>query len=199
VRLGLFGGGFDPIHRGHVEPARKALEVLSLDRVNFLPTGRPPHKASRQLAPAWSRFAMVELALLDEPLLQASPFELSEGAPSYTVETLRHFAARHPAAELFLLLGADAFLDLPNWRNWAEIAQLATLVVFSRPGFDAELGAREEHAELLRRGRVRRLDSVAVDVSATEIRRRLTEREPMPPEWLDERVLKYALKYSLYR
>ena len=199
MKLGLFGGSFDPIHRGHVAHARAALDSLGLDRVLFLPTGRPPHKVQSRLAPAWSRFAMVELALLDEDNLETSPLEISESEPSFTVDSLRHFAGRFSGAELHLLLGADSFLDLPNWRSWTEITELATLVVFSRPGVDAESGCGEAHAELIRRGRVRWVANPPLDISATEIRRCLAAAGPVPADWLDPRVLRYVRKYSLYR
>src|SRR6188472_858835 len=133
MKLGLFGGSFDPIHRGHVEPVRAALAEVGLDRVLYLPTARPPHKQIRKLAPPWGRFAMVELALLGEPRLQVSPYELQLERPAYTVETLEHFRRELPDAELHLLIGEDSFRDLTQWVRWTDIARLANLVVLARP------------------------------------------------------------------
>src|SRR5262245_9737320 len=96
MKLGLFGGSFDPIHHGHVRPVLEAVEQIGLDRVVYLPTGRPPHKPNRRLAPALARYAMAEIALLPHSRLEVSGHELSEAAPHYTVDTLLHFRAQHP-------------------------------------------------------------------------------------------------------
>ena len=100
MKIGLFGGSFDPIHRGHVEPVREARRRLGLERVIYLPTATPPHKPRRALAPALARFAMVELALLGEEGLYVSAHELTPERPAYTVETLEHFRRQMPEAEL---------------------------------------------------------------------------------------------------
>ena len=112
MKVGLFGGSFDPIHRGHLDPVRAAMRDLGLDRVIYLHTARPPHKPGRALAPALARYAMVELALLGEEGLYASAHELTLDRPAYTIETLEHFRRQMPAAELYLLIGGDSFADL---------------------------------------------------------------------------------------
>jgi len=205
VRIGLYGGSFDPIHRGHLAPVRRAREVLGLDRVLYLPTARPPHKPERDFASRWARYAMVELALLEEDGLYASPFEIRRSEPSYTVDTLEHFRRRHPGAELVYLLGADSFAQLDGWREWRRIVELAELGVLTRPGWQEAASPAELPAELRRalgEGRARRVENEPVDASSTEIRRRLAaggaaERELaglVPP-----RVLHYIAKYDLYR
>jgi nicotinate-nucleotide adenylyltransferase len=204
VKVGLFGGSFDPIHRGHVEPVRAARRVLGLDRVLYLPTARPPHKPHRQVAPAFARFAMVELALLREEGLEASPHELTLGRPSYTVETVEHFRGALPGAELFLLLGADSFLDLPLWRRWRRLPELARLVVLARPGWDLAAAARApaetaELAALAAGGRVTVLDAAPVDLSSSRIRAALAAGEEPPAGALAPLVLEYVRKYQLYR
>ncbi|MDH3405204.1 MAG: nicotinate-nicotinamide nucleotide adenylyltransferase, partial [Acidobacteriota bacterium] len=120
MRLGLYGGSFDPIHYGHVRPVLKAVERLQLDRVLYLPTARPPHKAEGPFASPLHRFVMVELALLDHDRLQVSDFELVE-RPAYTVETLEGFAARFPEAQLHLLLGSDSLAAIESWRRWRDL------------------------------------------------------------------------------
>ena len=99
MKLGLFGGSFDPIHRGHIDPVREAKRTLGLDRVLYLPTARPPHKPGRVLTPAYARYAMVEMALLGEDGLYASTHELTPDRPAYTVETLEHFHRTLPGNE----------------------------------------------------------------------------------------------------
>jgi nicotinate-nucleotide adenylyltransferase len=141
MKVGLFGGSFDPIHCGHIEPVKQAQRQLGLDRVIYLPTAIPPQKPVRRLAPPLARYAMVELAILHEEGLHASPYELTLDRPAYTAETLGHFQRQLPAAELYLLIGSDSFLELPHWFRWRDIAAAARLVVLSRPGWDlADLG-----------------------------------------------------------
>ncbi|MEN0111436.1 MAG: nicotinate (nicotinamide) nucleotide adenylyltransferase, partial [Planctomycetota bacterium] len=126
MRLGVFGGSFDPVHIGHVRLARACRDQASLDRVWFVPAATQPHKPGGPVASGEDRLAMLRLALADEPGLEASPIELDRGGVSYTVETLRAIAESQPAAELFFLMGADTLRDLPNWREPGEVLRLAT-------------------------------------------------------------------------
>ncbi|MEO1084393.1 MAG: nicotinate-nicotinamide nucleotide adenylyltransferase [Acidobacteriota bacterium] len=118
MRIGLYGGTFDPVHRGHVEPVRSAARVLDLDRVIYLPTAQPPHKRGRRTAPAWRRFTMVELALLGDAECRVDPFEMT-GDFAYTIDTVEHFERRFAGARLFLIVGADSFVALHTWRRRA--------------------------------------------------------------------------------
>lgn len=201
MRLGVFGGSFDPFHWGHLRPVRAARRLLALDRVIFLPTASPPHKPGRQTAPAWSRFVMTELALLDEPAMQVSPLELTPGRPAYTVESLERLAGEHPGAELWLLVGADNFAQLPTWKRWRDLTRLARLAVLVRPG--GRRGARREWPPEVRRlaesERVVFVPNRPVPVSSTELRRLLAAGEEPPPRAMPRRVLNYIRKYSLYR
>lgn len=202
MSLGLLGGSFDPVHRGHVELARAARAALGLERVVFLPTARPPHKPGRAFAPALARYAMVELALLDHPQLVVSDAELAAERTAYTIETLERFARESPGTELVLLLGSDSLAGLDTWRRWGELLERARLAVVERPG-----AARAEvlaglAPELARRLAAARVDWVAHPphpASASEIRRRLAAGEPVPEGWLDPRVLTFVRKYGLYR
>ncbi|HEV8581331.1 MAG TPA: nicotinate-nucleotide adenylyltransferase [Thermoanaerobaculia bacterium] len=200
MRIGLFGGSFDPIHRGHIEPVRAARRSLSLDRVIYLPTARPPHKPGRTLAPAHARYTMVELALLAEEGLYASPHELTPDRPAFTIETLEHFRGEMPEAELFLLVGSDSLADLHHWVRWREIPQAARLVVLTRPGWDPETVPLDpEVAELARTDRVLLLRQPPVDVSSTRLRELLAAGLPLPPGAVPDLVVRYLQKYPLYR
>jgi nicotinate-nucleotide adenylyltransferase len=205
VKLGLFGGSFDPFHLGHLRPVQAARARLGLERVLYLPTARPPHKEDADLAPrapAPARYAMVEMAILAEEGLYASPYEQERDAPSYTVETLEHFRREWPEAELHLIVGADSFVQLPTWRRWRELAELARLVVLARPGWDLTVRRAElapELRALLDEGRGDLIEDVYWDLSSTEIRRRLAAREPLPADWLPDLVLDYVQKYDFYR
>jgi nicotinate (nicotinamide) nucleotide adenylyltransferase len=143
MKIGLFGGSFDPIHRGHIEPVKEARRLLGLEWVIYLPTAVPPHKPGRRLAPPLARYAMVELALLHEPALEVCAYELTLDRPAYTAETLEHFQRQLPAAELHLLIGGDSFFELPHWVRWRDVVGTARLVVLSRPGWDLAALRRE--------------------------------------------------------
>jgi len=198
VRLGLYGGSFDPVHLGHLLPVRHAMETLGLDRVLYLPTARPPHKRRRELAPALARFTMVELALLDEPRMWVSALEIEAAEVSYTVDTLRTFSREQPESELYLLLGSDSFLGLPTWRAWRELPGLAKLVVMARPGWRmADLPP--ELARLVDDGSVHMVpQSVQIDASSSEIRRRIARGEPGLDDLIPRLVLEYIRKYEFY-
>jgi len=205
MKLGIFGGSFDPPHQGHVRLAQEARRRLGLDRVLFVPTANPPHKVDPKhapVAPAPCRFAMVEMALLGEEGLYASPFELRLDRVTYTVETLEHFRAEEPEAALHLLVGSDSLAELDTWKRWRDLPKLARLVVLGRPGSEPATIRRElpeELRELLDRGEMDLLTDVMIDVSSTEIRRRLERGEPVDGEWLPPLVLDYVTKYSFYR
>jgi nicotinate-nucleotide adenylyltransferase len=199
MRLGLFGGSFDPIHRGHIDPVQAARRELGLDRVIYLPTAVPPHKPGRVLAPAHARYAMVEMALLDEDGLYASTFELTLERPAYTVETLEHFRRTLPDSELFLIIGGDSYAELDRWVRWEEIPDLARLAVLTRPGWTLEEPSLSpDLANLARSGRVDFLRQPPVDISSTRLRELFARGEAPPPETVPESVVRYVQKYDLY-
>lgn len=202
MRLGLFGGSFDPIHRGHLEPVEAARKALDLDRVFYLPTAQPPHKAGRRFAGSHARFAMVELALLESDESLASAHELTPGTKAYTVETVEHFRREYPEASLFLILGADSLVHFHTWRNWQQIVKLAELAVLVRPGWNlAELPSDfpEELRTRIAGDRVHFVENAPVAVSSSEIRRLLVQDPESAAHMLPDLVLRYINKYALYR
>jgi nicotinate-nucleotide adenylyltransferase len=200
MRLGLFGGSFDPIHRGHIEPVQAARKALGLERVIYLPTAVPPHKPGRILAPAHARYAMVEMALLEEEGLYASTFELTMGRPAYTIETLEHFREAMPGVDLHLLIGGDSYADLDHWVRWREIVEAARLVVLTRPGWTLEEASLSpDLADLARSGRVVFLGQPPVDVSSTRLREMFARGEQPPAGTVPLSVVRYVQKYDLYR
>lgn len=199
MKLGLFGGSFDPIHRGHIDPVQAARRELGLDSVLYLPTAVPPHKPGRGLAPAHARYAMVEMALLDEEGLYASTFELTLGRPAYTVETLEHFSRTLRDAELVLIIGGDSYAELDHWVRWQEIPELARLAVLTRPGWTLEESSLSpELAALARSGKVCFLRQPPVDISSTRLRELFSKGAAPPPETVPESVVRYVQKYDLY-
>lgn len=133
-RIGLFGGSFDPVHLGHLLVAEAAREELNLDRVFFIPTARSPFKTEDQPAPDALRAAMLRLALAGRTHCEVDEQEFHRGGVSYTVDTVRDYAKRFPAGELFWLIGADNVAKLPEWHRAAELATLAQFAVIPRPG-----------------------------------------------------------------
>lgn len=187
MRLGLFGGTFDPIHNAHLAVAREACEACRLDEVWLIPNHTPPHKAEGPVATWEQRFAMVQLACAVDPRFRASRLEEHE-RKSFTVHTLhevRRLRGEHD--ELFFLIGADAFAEIGSWYRREEVFRLVTFVVLSRPGHDYQApdGARTV-----------RLETLSMDVSSSAIRAQLAAGER--PTSLPSAVLGYILVNRVY-
>jgi len=176
MRLGLFGGSFDPIHFGHLILAEYCRQQCRLDQVVFLPAGVPPHKQDRQLTSAENRIEMLQLAIAGNQHFSVSRYEVERGGVSYTVETLRHFREANPEGDLFLLVGADMLHDLPRWREAAAVCELAVPVAVGRPGVprpDYALFSDLVSPERLDLFRQHWVEMPEVGLSSTEIRRRV--------------------------
>lgn len=184
MRVGIFGGSFDPIHHGHLILARAAREELDLDCVLFIPANMSPHKTDTKPATAQDRLAMVKLAIEDEPGFSASDLEILRPPPSYTVETLRELAARHPEDKFTLLIGADNVAKFDTWREPDEIRRLAGLAVLDRANHDTT------HEWPV----VRRL----IDISSTDLRARVAAGRSIRYLTPDS-VCDYIASQRLYR
>ena len=149
--LGLFGGTFDPIHNGHLRAAYELRCRLGLDRIHFIPAGQPPHRPE-PFAPIGLRLQMLEAALADEPGCVVDRREVEREGPSYSVDTAESFRAEYPRHVLCLILGMDAFLDLPKWHRWTDLIDIVNLVVARRPG--ATLPRTGELGSLLNQRRI---------------------------------------------
>jgi len=134
MRIGVFGGTFDPVHRGHLALARHAYKHFELDKIIFIPAKRPPHKTHlSKLTPANHRFAMVKLALDKAPYFSISDCEIRRKGISYTVDTLKWLRRNYPKAELFLILGQDSYESLESWRQPNKIKKMVHFLVAKRP------------------------------------------------------------------
>lgn len=135
MRLGLFGGTFDPIHLGHLILAEACREACGLDRVWFVVAGTPPHKRGER-TPVADRLEMARIATAGNPAFEVSEIEAHDPGPHYSYATLEAIHRERPEDELFFLIGADSLVDLPHWRRPERVAELATIVVVGRPGID---------------------------------------------------------------
>jgi len=136
VRVGIFGGSFDPIHMGHLTPVEAVAARLGLDEVLYVPAYCPPHKPTGPSATSHHRFAMLALALAPVPRFRLSDFEVAKGGTTYTIETLRQMRALRPDDEIVLVLGSDALVSFDSWRSWREIAEGHRFAVIYREPFD---------------------------------------------------------------
>jgi nicotinate-nucleotide adenylyltransferase len=192
MRIGIFGGSFDPPHNGHLGIATHAAERLKLDRTILVPSAIPPHKLERDLSSPEERLMMCRLAIEDIPTLSVSEVELRREGVSYSVDTLRDFSQLFPGSELFMLIGMDNYLEFHLWRDPAQILELATVIVMDRPGY------RSLHKDPPPGSRIRRVEVPQFDISSTEIRRLVHLGEPIsglvPPA-----VEEYIIAHRLYR
>jgi len=229
-RIALFGGSFDPIHSGHLAVARAADRRFNFDEMHFIPASRPPHKLKQHLAPFPHRFAMVSLACAEHPHFVPSLAEAGEDFAGnqlhYSVDTVRYF--RHnfhgQGDRIYFMIGADAFLDIPMWKEYETLLGLCDFIVANRPGIRMEAlrlvippdlmarphkpgmpngkGNDEAHPSLvvahLHKTTVYLLENVASDVSATDIRKR-AHRGQSIHGLVSARVEEYILKQGLYR
>jgi len=181
-RIGLLGGSFDPVHMGHLIMAQAALEAERLDRILFIPCRRQPLKQAATPAPARHRLAMVEAAVADNPRFEACDIEIRRAGVSYSIDTVRTLRARYPTARLFLILGADALLELHRWREADAVLASGTVVTVMRPGNTvADITPARLHLPASACARLKR-HSVAgpgIGVSSTAIRERVAQSRPI--------------------
>ena len=137
MKLGVFGGTFNPIHMGHLRSAEEVREKLGLDKVIFVPARLPPHKTCENLADPDFRLRLVRLAVAGNPAFEVSDLELTREGPSYSADTLRQIRAAENPDELWFIMGADQYRELHTWFNFREILQTADLAVMLRPPFEA--------------------------------------------------------------
>jgi len=213
-RIALYGGTFDPVHLGHVEVARRVLQLFEIEKVLFIPAQMAPHKVGRPVTEPIHRYAMLALATQDDPRLLISTFELEAPDRRYTVDTVERFQqVLGDSTELFFIMGADSWSEITTWREWERLLSMTNHIVVTRPGYDpaaTHVGAIGERIVDLRgeqtlprsegAKKIFFTDVVMKDISATNIRRlaregrteELTGLVPGP-------VLDYLKKYGIYR
>jgi nicotinate-nucleotide adenylyltransferase len=201
MRLGLYGGSFDPVHYGHLLLAECCRERLALDEVWLIPAAVPPHKQARELAPGKHRLEMLELALAGHEQLKASRLELDRAGVSYTLDTLFAVHELVPGASLFLLMGADSLADLPNWREPRRICELSIPAVVCRGGsaeanFEVLRGlVSEERLSAIRSAQVQ---MPLIELSSTDLRTRAASGRSLRFR-TPRAVERYIETHGLYR
>jgi nicotinate-nucleotide adenylyltransferase len=201
MRVGVFGGTFDPVHYGHLILAEQSREQARLDEVWFVPAARPPQKEAQAVTRFDQRVEMLALALAGNPAFRVQELENERPGPSYTADTLAELRARHPDAELFLLVGSDSLVDLPTWREPRRVIEQAGLLVVARPGspvlpadeLRARLGLNPDvtlHFEVVR--------APLVDISSRDLRARVARGRTIR-YFLPRAVECYVADKRLYR
>ncbi|MEW5900380.1 MAG: nicotinate-nucleotide adenylyltransferase [Acidobacteriota bacterium] len=214
-RIGLLGGTFNPVHSGHLRAAAEVVRIFSLSKVLFIPSMIPPHKQSAAVGSAADRFAMVKLAVRGEPRFVASALEIESPKTSYSILTLGRVKSLYPGAWVFFIVGVDAFLEIETWRSYREVLEQCHFVVTSRPGYrlsearnavpssysDRIMECRKAESvgvEALRCFRIFLVPIKALDVSSTEIRRRVRQGISISG-LVPEAVEAYILRKKLYQ
>lgn len=193
MKTAIFGGAFNPIHKGHISLALTLKEKIGAHRVIFIPSNISPHKSSEYLVSGEDRLKMAELAVEGYEGFEVSDLEIRKKDVSYTFETLRLLKERYPDDELFLFVGADMYMTLDSWRNADEIMQSVTVCTVPRDDVDKDRLTNKKREYDLRGAKSIIADMPLTDISSSEIRR--GEKS----EFLDEKVLKYINEHGLYR
>ncbi len=201
-RIGLYGGTFDPIHRGHVDTLRAVAGAMGWSRVVIVPAHVQPFKVGRRVSSPLDRHAMAVLATVDDPLFEVSRFELERGQVSYTVDTLEHFRRAEPDSALEWVIGDDNLALLPEWKSIDRIFELANFVILRR---DAAAIVPTPLAHRVRdaagrdaAGCIVLADNPIIEISGTEIRRRAAMGQPVGA-LVDSHVAAYISRYRLYQ
>jgi nicotinate-nucleotide adenylyltransferase len=199
MRVGVFGGTFDPIHLGHLAVARSIQDTLRLDKVIFVPAGQPWLKAGTPVSPVNDRVQMLQLALVRRRAFELSTIEADMPGPSYTVDTMESLQRQLGSdADLFFLLGSDALVDIPKWKEPQRLIQLCQLVAFARPGFGLPTMEALEAAVPRVSQRVVFVEVPQVNIRATDIRRRVAEGRSIQ-RLVPRAVERYILEHGLYK
>ena len=191
MKIGIFGGSFDPIHLGHLALAENARLLAKLDKIIFVPAGRPPHKA-RCHASGKDRLRMVRIATSRNPNLLVDNFEISKpNRASYTYVTIRHFRKKYPKDKLYFLIGSDSLAEIPSWKKGWAMARLCSFLVGRRTT------EKKPRIPEKTKNRIEFMSTPLIDISSTEIRGKIKNKKSMK-NLVPDAVSKYIKKRRLY-
>jgi len=197
MRIGIFGGAFDPPHNGHLRLAQAALEQLRLDLVLWAPTGHPPHKRHQTLSPIEDRVALVEAAIAGQPAFALSRVDVDRPGPHFSADAVTALAREFPNDQLIFLMGGDSLRDLPTWGRPEVLLAHCTLGVFRRPGASFDLEALEQALPGIR-SKIEFVDAPPLDIASSEIRPRVLRGEPLSG-LMPEAVARLIAERGMYR
>lgn len=196
MKIGVLGGTFDPVHFGHLAMAHHVLEQMKLDRICFLPNGRPPHKSDSHIADKHHRLEMIKLAISGVDRFYVSDYEIAGNQYKYTIDTIEHFMAESPDDEFFFIIGADSLFNLDRWHEAERLKKICSFIVCDRPG------CSDTDSEILRLKnsgcRIEKADMPLSDIQSTAIRELISNNigiEKLVPAT----VADYIYKNKLYR
>ena len=214
-RVGFYGGSFDPVHRGHLAVAHALLEQFEMDEFVFIPAFHAPHKIRIKPTSAYDRYAMLCLVTENEPKISVSRIEIESPEHPFSVETLTRIIADKPNDEIYFVMGADSWMDITTWRDWERLLSLSNHIVVARPGVEigdshvtdkisnqiVNVGVDVVNPERPATGEpsIFITESVNIDVSASEIRRKIRENDASWHDDVSREVANYIEKYQIYK
>jgi nicotinate-nucleotide adenylyltransferase len=197
-RIGVIGGTFDPIHYGHLAAAEEARVRVNLEKVLFAVAGLPPHKLDEEVTPVEHRLAMVQLGIFSNPDFELSRVDVDRSGPSYTVDTISILQEQWgQGTEMFFILGLDSLVEVPTWHQPERLIQLCHLVAVARPGFEVDMRQLEDSVPGIS-SRVEIIDMPEVDISSSDLQRRVRESLPIRYQ-VPEEVERYIREHRLYQ
>jgi nicotinate-nucleotide adenylyltransferase len=223
-RIAFYGGSFDPPHNGHLTIARKMIDLFALNEFVFIPAFHAPHKKDKKPTSAFHRFAMLALGTNDKPKMRVSKIELDAPEKPYTFETQAKLKGKFAGAEIFFVIGADSWQEIDTWREWERVLTQTNIIVVTRPGSEIDFShvtekirkriidlrkSRESKAEnqeiktkdqrpKTKDRQIYITDAVNLDVSSTEIRRKIRAKKNDWSKLVPRAVAKYIEKYEIY-
>lgn len=193
MRIGILGGSFDPIHYGHLIVAEEVRIKIGLDKIIFIPVHIPPHKTSPLLSTS-TRYRLVKKAIKNNSFFSVSDVEIKRKGKSYTWDTLLMLKKTHPRNQFYVIIGADEATQITSWRNYRQLLTGHKFIIVNRPGY-----ALEKKLDKTIRARVKIIKTREIDISSSEIRRRITTGQSIKylvPESVEEHLAKLKIKYQ---
>ena len=199
MKIGIMGGTFDPIHNGHLTLAEYSRVNFGLDKILFIPTGKPPHKNNKEISSNWHRYNMTLLATSSNPYYDLSSIELEREGITYTIDTIRYLKSESENREIYFILGSDSLFGIDKWKDYKELLGECNFIVTRRPDLtDEKLEEKIKELSQISKNSILTLDSPLIDISSTQIRDRV--RKGLSIRYLiPEGVRLYIEKNKLYR
>lgn len=198
-RIGISGGTFDPVHNGHLITAQYTMEKLELNKVIFIPSGKPPHKTRNDITSSEHRFNMVSEACERNSCFEASKIEMERPGKTYTIDTLKQIKSMYGDLDIFYITGADVIRDIKNWKDFEKVFELCDFIAAIRPNYDKDSFMQD--VKLLKskyQAKIHVIDVPLIEISSTEIRNRI--KKGLPIKYLvPQKVEKYIMENKLYK